>query len=134
MLPPRVQSILATRVVSHEALQALLLMHRESQREWRPAELAAALNLHVGLAEGALEVLAAGGLVRQVASVGGASFRYAPVDSADEGLVTELRRIWEEQPLEIIRLMNANAISRTRSDALRAFSDAFLLSKRRSDD
>ncbi len=134
MLPERIQSILATRVVGHEALQALLLMHRESARVWRAEELAAALGLHPGLARTTLEVLAAGGLLRPVAGATGTSYRYSPADPADEELVAELRRAWNEQPLEIIRLMNANAITRTRSDAMRAFSDAFLLSKRRRDD
>ena len=43
--------------------------------------------------------------------------------------LARLVEVYEEQPIEIIKLMSANAIERVRTAALRAFADAFVLHK-----
>jgi len=43
--------------------------------------------------------------------------------------LARLVEVYEEQPIEIIKLMSTNAIERVRTAALRAFADAFVLHK-----
>jgi hypothetical protein len=134
MISPGVQRILSTCVASHEALQALLLLHRERERTWHAEEVATALNVQADLARSTLQALVDGQLLLVDTSAAVAAYRYAPGSSVDAAVVDELRQAWLTQPLEIIRVMNTNAIARTRIEAIRAFADAFILRGGRHDD
>jgi len=134
MISPGIQRLLSTSVANHEALQTLLLMRREPERSWRADEVATALNLGSDLARSTLQALVDGQLLRVDTSAAATAYRYAPGSSVDAAVVDELRQAWLAQPLEIIRFMNANAIARTRTEAIRAFADAFILPRGRRDD
>jgi hypothetical protein len=134
MISPTIEAALSTCVSSHEALQALLLLQREANRVWRIEDVAAALRIDVGLAASTLQALGEGGLLAADHAAVPAAYRYAPAGPAQAELVDELRQAWLAEPLEIIRIMNANAIARTRTDAIRAFADAFIFPGGRRDD
>lgn len=134
MIPDTIRALLEQRIASFEALQVLLLLHREPRREWRGQDLAAEMNLPADVAEGALQQLVSGSLVVATAPAARGPYRYAPLEAADVPLVDELSRAWSDQPLTIIRILNANSIARTRMQAIRAFADAFILSRGKRDD
>ena len=134
MISPAMQRMLSTCVASHEALQTLLLLQREPERTWRADEVATVLNLEADLAQSTLQALVDGQLLAVDTSGAATVYRYAPGSSVDAVVVDELRQVWLTQPLEIIRSMNANAIARTRTEAIRAFADAFILRGGRRDD
>lgn len=134
MISPEVEGILSNCVATHEALQTLLRLKSEPHRTWCAEDLATALNLEIDLARQTLQSLLAGGMLRTDTSAAGPGYRYAPRSHALEAVGDELQQAWREHPLEIIRVMNSNAIARTRTDAIRAFADAFILSKGCKDD
>ena len=134
MISPDVERILSTCVATHEALQTLLLLKRAPGRTWRADELAAALNLERDLARRTLQGLASGGLLAMDTVSAPPGYRYAPGTPEATAAADGLERTWLERPLEVIAVMNSNAIARTRTDAIRAFADAFLIPRGRSDD
>jgi predicted transcriptional regulator len=125
--------MLATCVSTHEALQALLKLKRAPERTWSADELGNELNLERDLIRRTLQGLASGGLLAMDTSSTPTGYRYAP-ESGPAAAADELERTWLEQPLKIISVLNANAIARTRTKAIRAFADAFLIPKEPSDD
>jgi hypothetical protein len=64
---------------------------------------------------------------------GGPEFRYAPATVALDAGVSALARAYADQRLEIMKLISANAIERLRTAAIRAFSDSFLIRRKRRD-
>ena len=134
MISPEVEKILSTCVATHEALQTLLRLKSEPHRTWRADDLATALNIEIDLARRTLQSLVDGGMLLTDTSSNPPGYRYAPSSPALAGVAHELQQTWLQQPLEIIRVMNSNAIARTRTKAIRVFADAFILSKGRKDD
>jgi hypothetical protein len=130
-LPPAVADLLSRSIETYEQLEALLLLRSSGDRSWDAEELGTALNLRSTFADAALEHLAAQGLVSREASRAHA-FRYAPRDTALRETVERLAESYENQRLEIMQVMSANAIERMRIATMRRFADAFLL--RRKDD
>jgi hypothetical protein len=134
MISSAIEAALSSWIASHEALQALLLLQREADRVWRAEDVAAALHIEGTLASRTLRALADGGLLALDAGASPPAYRYSPAGPELAALVDELREAWFNQPLEIIRIMNSKAISRTRTEAIRAFADAFILPGSRRDD
>jgi hypothetical protein len=60
-------------------------------------------------------------------------FMYSPSDVGLDGAVTDLAQAYNENRLEVIKLMSANVIERVRTSAMRAFADAFLLGGKKKD-
>jgi hypothetical protein len=117
-------------ISSFEQLRALLCLAREAERAWAPREIAAAIGLPLQLAEDALEELAqAGRLVTKTPAASGAAYAFTASSSTARALVGELARVYDEQPLAIIRMMNENALERVRSTAARRLAEAFRLDR-----
>src|SRR5512134_2038319 len=134
MIAEGLETFLAARVASHEELQTLLLLCREPDRDWRADQLAAELHIEVELAESALGNLAARGLLASSGKGAESSYRYGAANATDDALCQQLAQAWLEQPLAIIRRLNANAIARTRVQAIKAFADAFIIQKGKKGD
>ena len=77
-------------------------------------------------AAAALERLRGTGLIEQSPGDGELAYRYRP-DGPFSDTVDLLVRESHENPVEIIKLMSANAIERIRMSALVVFADAFVL-------
>jgi hypothetical protein len=129
-LPEPLRVFSRDHVSSFEQLRALLCLARGEGRAWSPKDAALATGLPVELVKGALEELAqAGPLV--VASPGsdGTTYAFAPGSATARALVAELARVYDEEPLALIRMMNDNALERVRSTAARRLAEAFRLDR-----
>jgi hypothetical protein len=126
-IPSPVQAFLLEHIESYEQLEILLLLRLEATEIWSEARISARLGLSATLTADALSALLAHGLVRRQGEPPRCVF--APRSEALDQVVTELARSYASQRLEILKLMSANAIKRMRTDALRAFADAFVLRK-----
>jgi hypothetical protein len=113
-LPPEVIALIRDRIDSLEVLEVLLLVRRDRTRRWDAASISAASRIRGDNAERALRTLATHGFVEE--RRGG--FRWS-ADGALDAASEELARVYAEEPLELIREMNAQAIERAREWAAR---------------
>jgi hypothetical protein len=66
-------------------------------------------------------------------SAGVRVFRYGHERTDVDATVGALVRAYDQNRLEIVKLMNANAIQRLRNAALKTFADAFILGGKKKD-
>jgi hypothetical protein len=126
-VPAPVQQFLLEHVESYEQLEILLLLRSEAPVIWTEARLSEHLRLSATLTAEAVGTLVAQGLLQR--QVEGSGLLFAPRAAEQAQAAAELARSYALQRLEIVKLMNANAIRRMRTEALRAFADAFVLRK-----
>jgi hypothetical protein len=119
-----VKTLLRDCIESFEHLEVLLLLYRKPGDAWTADAVATAsiLNLSEDTAADALAHLRRWKLLEGEAR----SYRYDPGNRLD-GTVRALAAIYDEDRLEVMKLMNQNAIERVRTSALRAFADAFFV-------
>jgi hypothetical protein len=122
---------LRDHLTSFEALELLLLLRADAA----PAH-AEALGRRAGIALDlvlpALAALESSQLIRRSALVP-PTFRFAPATGDLARAVEDLERLYRDQRAAVMGEMSVNAISRIRSGTLRAFSDAFLIGKKKGD-
>jgi len=126
-----VRTLLTEYVGTYDELEALLLLHRSRDRAWTPAEICEQLNLSPSLVDEALAELVSHGLLTRGESAAGAVFSYAPSRETLGQAVDQLALAYEDRRIEVIRLMSRNAINRVRTQAIRAFADAFIVKKKK---
>jgi hypothetical protein len=131
-LPQDVQSLLRDCVESFEHLAVLLLVYRESMRDWSVLELAERLSIPAQLVESAVADLGRTGLVQIASEASPVRYRYL-ADTAAHAAIAKLAHEYAENPVGVIRLLSANAIERVRTSALQTFADAFVLKKKDQD-
>jgi len=124
------ESFLLARIETYEELETLLLLRREPQSSWSPDAVGARLNIDRERALETLMRLAGAGLLRAVHSAPDKPYCYDPVDAAIDRVVEQLDVAMGSRQLDLIKLMNANAMTRMRTRAIRAFADAFVLQDR----
>lgn len=131
-LSPATQAFLNEHVEEYQDLEVLLLLFRQAERSWSAAEVAERLKLSSDAVSEALDQLRSHTLVE---SLPGAipRFRYAGSQGGAHACVEELSAAYEHDRLRVIRRMNANALERLRTSAIRAFSEAFRLREGRDD-
>jgi hypothetical protein len=124
---------LLERIESYEQLEALLLLHAFPQQEWTAKATAERLGIPLNSADAALESLCELQLaaVTPIGSV--RSFHYLSGRLTTDATLQRLARTYDEQRLAIVHLMNANAIERLRTAAIRTFADAFLIGNKKKD-
>ncbi|HVO47908.1 MAG TPA: helix-turn-helix domain-containing protein [Steroidobacteraceae bacterium] len=131
-LPAQVRALLGTTVGSHEQLAILLHLHRDPTLKLTARELGSRLRITESLVETALAELCTAGLLERDGS--GTPTRYAYRASEELGMaVAALDREYDANPVEVIRFMTTSAIERLRTSALKAFADAFILTRKRDD-
>jgi len=128
-VPSDLKALLHDRIETYEQLEILRLLHRNRVDTWTAERIAQQLNLTPTLVSSALDGLCANAFVkaRSVLHDGAMAYALAPPPRGET--LARLVEVYEEQPIEIIKLMSANAIERVRTAALRAFADAFVLHK-----
>ncbi|HEY4187439.1 MAG TPA: hypothetical protein VGP07_20350 [Polyangia bacterium] len=126
-----VRALLSIKIQSIEQLEVVLFLRERLGHAWTPSALAAKLHLTSSEAEGALRQLRSARLVDVVRSDSTTSFRYLPGDSNLSETVERLALEYQQSPLEIVRIISANAIERVRTGTLRFFADSFVLGKKR---
>jgi hypothetical protein len=124
-LPGDVSRLLYEHVHTYEQLEALLKLQSGGEAEWTDGAVADALRVTVDSAGETLRGLALAGIAERVGQ-SGQSARYRLCGGEIAAVVARLARAYQENPLDVIRTMNANAIQRMRTDAIRAFADAFI--------
>jgi hypothetical protein len=132
-LSQEAQAFLRDHVQSYEELEVLLLCARHPETGWTVDEITERLNLPSASLEEALENLHARRILDRRDEEGRRVFRYSPASAAEGRTIESLAQAYEGDRLEIMRLMNANAVERVRNSAIRAFADAFLLRKNEKD-
>lgn len=127
-IPIEVRQLLREHVESYEQLEVLLRFAGTQDRSWSPDEIAAKAGVSPELAGDALAHLSRAGVLAQ--SDSGATTRFSPhADHA--GTIDRLGEIHQRDRLGIMNLMTSHALERVRTSALRAFTGAFLLGKKR---
>jgi hypothetical protein len=132
-----VRQLLRDHVEVYEELETLLLLHGRRDRIWDVDAVADALKIPTANAAAALERLRGCGLAEHVAvegvEAGGrrTGFRLSARRPGLADTVARLAACYEDQRHVIIRLMNANAIERIRTSAMRAFADSFVVGKKK---
>jgi hypothetical protein len=127
------RSFLCDNVESYEQLETLLLMHRDRGQVWLAESVASALNMPVALAADALDHLHRRNLIDSRLDAGARSFRFKEGNAHVERCVSELAQVNDANRLAVINLMTTNAIERVRTQAMRVFSDAFILGRNKKD-
>jgi hypothetical protein len=124
MISDDVKSLLRDCIESFEQLEVLLLLHGTPDQTWAPDAVTTAsrLNLSEEAVADALAHLRRWKLVEGEARL----YRYSPANRLD-ATVRALATAYEDDRLEVMRLMNQNALERVRTSALRAFADAFFV-------
>ncbi len=125
-------ALLRDRVTSLESLTLLLLLRSTAPRRWSATALSHETSISAEPTHRALESLLGHDLI---ARLGGPEplFHYAPEDNTDARTVDALARLFHDNRVGIITILNAYAVERMRHGAVRAFSDAFLLRKPKPD-
>jgi hypothetical protein len=122
-IPEEVRRLLRQHVASFEQLQVLLLLGRSSDAQWIGPTIAAELGISPDASQLAADELAASGLLERVEALPHDYYRSVvplPLSQA-------LQKAYEDNRLELINLMSANAFDRLRTSALRTFTRAFRL-------
>jgi hypothetical protein len=134
-----VLAFLRAHIESYEHLAILLLVFRERLRGWSEGELVDMLRIPPQLATSALRELCGAGLLRVVSEAppGGAGpsgrYQYACAGATD-ATIARLALAYTENPVQVVKALNANAIEKVRASALRAFADSFVLQKKDGED
>lgn len=127
--PPIVDDALREFLRAHleslEQLVCLVLLHEET-RAWTIEDAAARLGMRPDRIEEALDGLVA----RSLAARASDGFRLARADEHSV-VLARLADVYGQAPIEVMKVMSAQAIERVRGGALRAFADAFMLKKKR---
>lgn len=130
-LDSQIQRLLSEHILSFEQLEAVLLLRSSAPRAWRTQEVATALQVSGDAAHEALSALNARRLIAAATDDDELRYRFAPATAEIAQALERLADRYARHPVEILKLMSANAIERLRSSAARAFSEAFLLRGRR---
>jgi hypothetical protein len=131
-IPAELRQFLAERINTYEELEALLLIYRRKEESLPSLECAQTLKISAEAAELALDMLARGGLIAAQHQNGVRRYQFKG-QKTDLESVADLARAYEESPLEIIKLMTANAIERMRNHAMQTFADSFIVGKGKKD-
>lgn len=122
-----IQAFVREYLHSHEALEALLLLRADPDRAWPASVVAAKLTVQITSAEEALEQLRRDRALDLTAD----GYRYRRGDAGWEALVDRFTATYAENRVDILGLMTRFAIERVRDSVAKAFSDAFLMGRKK---
>jgi hypothetical protein len=114
-------------VQSYEQLEVLLLLCRRRDVSWTPTTVGEAVRISTLLAAKALDDLCRDRLVDQLQMGRQSSYTFRPASSRLAATIEALLKEYDDNPLNVIHLMNEKALDRVRSAAARTFADAFVL-------
>jgi len=123
-VPAEVREFLFVHVHTYEQLETLILLQEHPDRSWTAENAGDALQLSAGAAAEALRELSDSQVLEQVAT-SPLSYRLSRDDVKRS--VRSIADLYKDNRLWVMRLMNANAIERVRTGAMRAFADAFVI-------
>lgn len=121
--------LLLRRIDSFEQLEVLFLLHRSPEQWWSAASVASEMRLTDADSRDVLQALSRSQLIGFRDIGDRLEFRSALASSEHRGAIDALVTAYRENPIEIMKRMNANSMERLRTSALKAFANAFLLRK-----
>jgi len=124
------RAFLLEYVHTYEQLETLFLLYEHAGQDWTADAVSEQLKIPDALAADTLLELSAN-LVLERVGTSPSSYRLSRSDV--RSMVQSLSHLYKEHRLGVMQLMNANAIERVRTGALRAFSDAFIIGGRKKD-
>jgi hypothetical protein len=127
-----VRRFLAEHVDSYEQLEALVYLARRPRRSWTPEEIATGTRLPTLAAIKALDELRRVGLVDAILEGRGTRFTFWPATPALSSAAEQFVAVYDANPVDVIHLMNQNALQRVRSSAAILFAEAFVLRRPRT--
>lgn len=133
-LPADVIALLRDHVTSFEHLELILLLHRERDRTWSIDDAARRIRVDRDMIDRALTQLDAARALRIDRSAQEPRFQYEPSAPELARTIDSLAKSFENDRASLLRAMNAMAIERMRSSAIRAFAHAFVIKKKGGDD
>lgn len=125
--PEPVRLLLRERVTDFEELEVLLLLMRRPEARATVRAAADETRLPTDLVERAVAALCACGLLVRFEE--GPSYLYRPASASLAADCEQLRRVYDEDPLAIVRIMSRLAIERVRMSTPSAFANAFRFRK-----
>jgi hypothetical protein len=131
-IPAAAVFLLRESVHTFEELETLAFLYGGRGTAWPESALAEALKIPVDAAREALLALESRGLAASEHAER-QRYRYSAATIESEAAVGALVRAYHENRLGIVKLMSENAIHRMRTGAIRAFSDAFLIGRKKRD-
>jgi len=126
MVSEKAKALLRDYIESFEQLEILLLLHRRRGDTLGADSVVTELKLGLDSVDDALAHLARAHLIA-VRAESPRLFQYGPANSVMDAAVGDLAGAYDDNRLEVINLMNTNAIERVRTSAMRAFANSFLL-------
>lgn len=126
MISEHAKALLRNHIESFEQLEILLLLHRKRGDALDADAVTMELKLDFDTVTEALGHLCRANLAVRVEGEG-RRFRYGPDRPVMDEAVGNLAESYDENRIEVINLMNTNAIERVRTSAMRAFANSFLL-------
>jgi hypothetical protein len=128
-IPEDVRRFLLEHIESYEQLEVLIHLRKQPDRSSSSEAIASASSIPLAAVEAALEDLREAGLA-EVSSRGAApEWRYVALQPDVDATIVRLSQAYEENAIDIVKLMNANAIERVRTSAIRAFANAFIVGR-----
>jgi len=129
-LSPEVHQLLLESLESYEQLEVLLLLCRDRSEPWTADRVGERLRLSTLFTTKVMDELARGGLLHQERIEKSLLFTFRPESAPMVAIIEELLRVYDDNCLDVIQVMNSRAMGRARS-AARRFADAFLIGRRK---
>lgn len=120
-ISPDIYNFILAHIDSIGAIEALLLLRRNRDQSWTPADVGKRLYISEVEAQELLGQLNQDRLVQN----DGSSFRYDPVDSAQEELIRRVADTYQSQLVAVTKIIHA------KPRRIREFANAFKLRKDR---
>lgn len=111
-LPIDVCELLDSCIDSIDALDALLLLHRDPSRLWALPELASAIDIDIDTAKRALADLRSRGLAAEAAT--NTLFRLAPLEPGPHAAFSSLSRVCVAQRSAVVEHISRRSMARLR--------------------
>jgi DNA-binding MarR family transcriptional regulator len=127
-IPIEITAFLRDQIQTYEQLEILVSIGRDPASEHLIAALVRDLNLDSTAGAAVVDQLSAAGLLTITHDAAGDTVR---CQEDFRTLVAHLAEVYEADRIQLISEMTQNALERVRNAALRTFSSAFLLGKKR---
>lgn len=124
-----VMAFLRQHIGSYEHLDVLLLLRSHRDENWSSEAVAEKLHITPAVAREAIDHLGRSGLLLSEASGSRPAVHYRPASESLESIVDRLGQTYAANRVGVIRLMDAGAIDRVRSAAVRTFRKVFRLKR-----
>jgi hypothetical protein len=126
-LSDEVRIFMREQIDEYEQLEILLLLHGDRRSKWNATSVSEQLRVPREISQAALELLQTRHLVTAVKEGDAVWYQCTCGDTKVERTLDSLARAYADDRLAVMQVMNANAIERVRTAAIRTFADAFVL-------